>query len=70
MRQIIIEVFAKPIQRISFIMLSLGSIGKDYVINESCCEGSILQRNYRKMTISWSLSYISFAKFHDEKIGP
>ena len=26
-------------------------------------KGTILQRNYRKMTISWSLSYNSFVKF-------
>ena len=39
------------------------------VISEPCYKGSILQRNYRKMTsISWSFSYNSFVKFHVKKI--
>ena len=46
----------------------LGSIGIDCVISESCCRGTILQRNYyRKMAILWSFSYNSFVKFHDKK---
>ena len=52
--------------------LCLGSIGMDPVISELCYKGTniflhkrtILQRNYRKMTISWSFSYNSFEKFH------
>ena len=38
------------------------------VISESCYDGTILQRNYRKMTISWSFSYNSFVKFYGQKI--
>ena len=38
------------------------------VINEMCYEGTILQRNYRKMTIKWSFSYNSFVKFHGKKL--
>ena len=34
-----------------------------------CYKGTILQRNYRKMTIKWSFSYNSFVKFHDKKFG-
>ena len=34
-----------------FIMLCLGSIEMDCVISESCYKYTILQRNYRKMTI-------------------
>ena len=33
-----------------------------HVIGESCFKGTILQRNYRKMTMSFS--YNSFVKFH------
>ena len=56
------------IQYIPFIMLYLGSIGMDRVISEPCYKGTILQRNYRKMTIKWSFSYNSFVKFHGTKI--
>ena len=35
-----------------------------HVISESHHKGTILQRNYRKMTISWSFSYNSFLKCH------
>ena len=52
-----------------FITLYLGSIGVDRVISEPCYKGTILQMNYRKMTISWSFSYNSFVKFHGKKIG-
>ena len=52
-----------------FIALFLGYSGLDHVINESCYKRTILQRNYRKMTISWSFSYNSFVKFHGKKIG-
>ena len=48
----------------SFITLYLGSIGMDHVISESCYKGTILQRNDRKMTISWSFSYHYYVKFH------
>ena len=35
----------------------------DGVISESCYKGTVLQRNYRNMTISWSFSYNYFVKF-------
>ena len=35
---------------------------------ESCHEGTILHRNYRKLTMQWSFSYNSFVKFHGKKI--
>ena len=44
-----------------------GSIDMDSVISEPCYKGTGLQRNYRKMTISWSFSYNSSVKFHGEK---
>ena len=50
------------------IMLDLGSIGMASVISKSFCKGTILQRNYRKMTTSWSYSYISFVKLHGKNI--
>ena len=56
------------IQYSPFIMLYLGSIGMDCAISEPCYKGTILQRNYRKMTIKWSFSYNSFVKFHGTKI--
>ena len=37
--------------------------------NGSCYKGTILHRNYRKMTILWSFSYNSIVKFHGQKIG-
>ena len=37
----------------------------DRFISEWCCKGTILQRNYRKMTFS----YNSFVKFHGKKNG-
>ena len=55
------------VQCTPFIMISVASIGMDCIIDKSCCEGTILQRNYRKMTISWSFSYNSFVKFHGIK---
>ena len=39
----------------------------DCFICESCYKGTILQRNYRTMTILWSFSYNSFVKFHGTK---
>ena len=41
----------------------------DCVISEHCDKVTILQKNYRKMTIAWSFSYNSFAKFNGKKIG-
>ena len=35
---------------------------------ESCHKGTILQRNYRKMTMQWSFSYNFFVKLHGKKI--
>ena len=52
------------IQYSPFIMLNLGSIGMDRDISGPCYKGTILQRNYRKMTIKWSFSYNSFVKFY------
>ena len=46
-----------------FIMLYLGSIGMDHVISR-IMKRTILQRNYRKMTILWSFSYNIFVKLH------
>ena len=39
-------------------------LGMDRVISELCHKEKNLQRNYRKMTISWTFSYNSFIKFH------
>ena len=39
------------IQFSPFVMLCLGSIGMACVISEPCHKWTILQRNYRKMTI-------------------
>ena len=36
------------------ITLCLGSIGMDCIITETCYKGTILQKNYRKMTIPLS----------------
>ena len=59
------------IQCSPFITLCLSSIGigMDCFICESCYKGTILQRNYRTMTILWSFSYNSFVKFHGTKLG-
>ena len=37
-------------------------------VSELCYKGTILQRNYRKITILWSFSCNSFVKFHGKKI--
>ena len=55
-----------------FIMICLGSIGlgsivMDHVVSEPCYIGTILQRNYRKMTILWSFSCNSFVKIQGKK---
>ena len=39
-------------------MLCLGSVGMDCVISELSPKGTILQRNYRKMTISYNNSFV------------
>ena len=52
----------------SFYSNILGSIGMEGIISEWCYKGTILQRNYRKMTISWSFSYNSVVKLN-KKIG-
>ena len=49
-------------------MLNLGSIGMDHVLSESCYKETILQWNYRKMTILLSFSYNSFVKFYGKNI--
>ena len=36
-------------------------------LSEPCYKGTILQRNYRKMTIKWPFSYNFFVKFHGTK---
>ena len=40
----------------------------EHVTHELCYIVTILHRNYRKMTISWSFSNNSFVKFHDKII--
>ena len=40
----------------------------DRVLSQPCYKGTILQRNYRKITIIWSFSYNLFVKFHGEKM--
>ena len=45
-------------------MQYLGSIRMYHVLGKSCFKGAILQKNYRKITISWSFSYNFFVKFH------
>ena len=57
------------IQCSPFITLYLGSIGRDHILCKLCYTGTILQKNYRKMTIPWSFSYNSFVKFHGKKYG-
>ena len=57
------------IQCSPFVTLFLRSIGMDSIIREACYKGTILQRNYRKMTIPFYnffgivIFYNSFAKF-------
>ena len=53
----------------SLIMLCFRSLGKDCILRESSYEGTILQRNYKKMTMEWSFSYNSLVKFNYEKFG-
>ena len=49
-------------------MLCLGSIEIDSVVSEPRYKWTILQRNYRKMTVEWNFSNYSFIKFHCEEI--
>ena len=67
-KPIICKSFFKYVQCSPFITIYSGFTGMDLVISESCYKGTILQRNYRKMTILWSFSYNSFVKFHGNKI--
>ena len=41
----------------------------DHVISEMCYKGTILQRNYRKMTILWSFFYSYFVNSMVKKHG-
>ena len=43
-------------------------IGTDSFISESFYKGKILQRNYRKMTVSWSFFLNSFVKLHGKNV--
>ena len=58
----------KHIQCSPFITLCLGSVGMVCVISELCNKRTILQRDFRKMTTTWSFSYNPFRKFHGKKI--
>ena len=49
-------------------MLGVNRNGPDRVIREQCYKGTALQRNYRKMTISWPFSYNSLVKLHGNKL--
>ena len=53
----------------AFVIQCLGSIGMDCVISELCYVGTILQRNFRKMTITWSFSYNCCVKLLRKKFG-
>ena len=46
----------------SFITLCLGSIGMYRVLSEPRYKGTVLLKNYRKVTITWSFSYDSMIK--------
>ena len=50
--EIFLALWSKVIQFSLFIMLCLGSIGMDQIVSEPY-KGTVLQRNYRKMTISF-----------------
>ena len=52
----IVELNCYTVHCSPFIMLCLGSIGMDRVISKFCFKRTILQRNYRKMTILQSFS--------------
>ena len=40
----------------------------DRVISELCCKETLLQKNYRKMTIYGHFPYNSFVKLHGKNI--
>ena len=42
------------------------SIGMNRVVSELCYKGTLLQRNYWKISSLWSFYYNSFVKFHSE----
>ena len=46
------------------VKLCLGSIGMNHAISELFYKETILQSNYRQMTILWSFAYNSFVKSH------
>ena len=52
----------------SFYNAIFGAKGKDHAVNKLCNNETILQRNYRIMTIPWSFFYNSFVKLHGKKI--
>ena len=58
---------SNDIQRSPIKMLCFGSTENDFVISELCYKGTILQRNYRKMTMKWPFSYYFFVKLHGKK---
>ena len=41
----------------------------DRVISELCYKRTLLRRNYKEITISWTLSYNAVVKFHDKNTG-
>ena len=47
---------------------SSGKHCRDHAISKLCFKGIILQRNYRKMPISWSFFYNTFVRFYGKKI--
>ena len=56
--------------RVQFLYNAINRfIEMDSVISALCYKGTILQRNYMKMTISWSFSYNYFVKFHGKEFG-
>ena len=57
------------IQCSPFIMVYLEPIGMGHIISKLCYNGTILQRNYRKMIMEWSFSYNSFVIFHGKTMG-
>ena len=54
--------------KVQFYQSLDNTIGRT-VISAMSYKGAILQRNYRKMVISWSFSDNSFIKLHGKKIG-
>ena len=52
-----------------FVKPFLNSVGMGHVINEMRNKKTILQRNYRKMTMKYSFFYYFFVKFHGKIVG-